>query len=139
MVGAKNLSQEHPERHKWRVDAVVPTDPNRLKRLGEAIRREDLGEGKRTFLQELTSYKSDLLTKSSLTGNSHLTGLLAYDGRSIATINVGKPGIAYPYFSKEVLENYVPFVDPTEARKDPGHGHVVGAPSYKRSEPFHGA
>jgi hypothetical protein len=62
MVGVKNLSQEHPERHKWREDSVIPTDPDRFKRLGEAIRREELGEGKPTFLQELKSYKSDLLT-----------------------------------------------------------------------------
>ena len=60
VVGAEHLSQEHPERHKWREDSVVPTYPDRLQRLGEAIRREDLGEGKPTFLHELTSDESDL-------------------------------------------------------------------------------
>jgi hypothetical protein len=66
------------------------------------MRRENLGEGELTFLQELTSYESDLLTKSSLTGKSHLTGLLACDGSSISIINIGKPGIADLSFRKKV-------------------------------------
>ena len=102
VVGAENLTQEHPERHEWREDSVIPADPDRLQRLREAMRREDICKRELTFLQELTSYKSDLLTKSSLTGKSRLTGLLACDGSSISIINVGKPAIADLSFSKKV-------------------------------------
>jgi hypothetical protein len=105
VVGAENLSQEHPERHDWREDSAFPADPDRLQRLREEIGREDISKRELTFLQELTSYESDLLTKSSLTGKWHVTGLLACDGSSISIINVGKPGIADLSFSKKVPTN----------------------------------
>ena len=69
------------------------------------MRREDLAEEEVTFLQELASYESDLLTKSSLTGKSHPTGLHACDGSSISIINLGKPGIADLSFLKKVPTN----------------------------------
>jgi hypothetical protein len=43
------------------------------------MRREDIGKRELTFLQELWSYESDLLTKPSLTEKAHLTGLPACD------------------------------------------------------------
>jgi hypothetical protein len=102
MVGAKNLSQEHPERHKWREDSVVPTEVDFFDDICEALCRKDLGERETTFLKKLLSQEVDLLTKSSLTEKSHLTGLLACDGSSISIINVGKPETADPFFSKRV-------------------------------------
>jgi hypothetical protein len=117
VVGAENLSREHPERHEWREDSVIPADPDRLQRLREAIGREDIGKREVTFLQELTSYESDMLPKSSLTGKSHLIGLLACDGSSIPIISVGRPETTDPYFSKMDPTNLRAIIDPTEVRK----------------------
>ena len=42
--------------------------------LGEALRREDIGEGESAFLEELLPEEIDLPTKTSVGGVSHRSG-----------------------------------------------------------------
>jgi hypothetical protein len=53
MVGAKNLSQEGPERHQRREDPVVPTEVDFFDDICEALCRKDLGERETTFVKKL--------------------------------------------------------------------------------------
>jgi len=59
-VGAEHLSQEHPECHEWRVDAVVPACASRCKCLRDNFRREHVRERQVSVLEKLLSEKTQL-------------------------------------------------------------------------------
>ena len=70
-VGAEHLSQEHPESHEWRVDAVVPACANRRECLRDDIRREDIAERQVSVLKKLLSQKTHLPLNRSLAKMPH--------------------------------------------------------------------
>jgi hypothetical protein len=66
LVRAEHLSQEHPERHEWREDSVVPACANRRECLRDDFRREHVRERRASVLKKLLSQKTDLPLNPSL-------------------------------------------------------------------------
>ena len=53
LVGVEHLAEEDPEGHQRGEDTVFPGALDFRQRVGEAPRREDVGEGEFTLLEEL--------------------------------------------------------------------------------------
>jgi hypothetical protein len=71
LVGVEHLAEEDPEGHQRGEDAVLPGAPDFRQRLGEAPRRQDIGEGKFAALEELPAEGVNLPAKASVRGARH--------------------------------------------------------------------
>src|SRR6516165_2488889 len=71
VVGAQNLSQEHPECHEWREDSVVPACANRSECLRNNFRREHVRERQISVLKKLLPQKTHLTLDPSLSRIPH--------------------------------------------------------------------
>src|SRR4029077_5358905 len=95
LVGVEHLAEEGPEGDQRGEDAVLPGALDFRQRLGEAPRREDVGEGEFALLEELPAEGIDLLAEASVRGAWHH---LAPSGRrnAPAPIKAGTPLSSHP-------------------------------------------
>src|SRR5262245_60959549 len=71
LVGVEHLAEEDPEGHQRGEDPVLPGGRDLGHRLGEAARRQDVGEGEFSLLEELPAEGVDLLAEASVRGAWH--------------------------------------------------------------------
>src|SRR4051794_8206459 len=86
MVCAQDLSEKHPERDQWGVNAVLPYSIYRIHCLPNEVIGQYIAEWQRAILQVLPPEKSGLLTQPSLVRKIASVGLLAEDGSLLNTI-----------------------------------------------------
>jgi hypothetical protein len=96
VVGAENLSQEHPERYEWREDSVVPACANRRECLRNDFPREHVSERQVSILKKLLSQKTHLTLDPSL-------GKMPHPWASLPVMGV----LPNPIYAREAVFAYV--------------------------------
>jgi hypothetical protein len=121
MVRTQYLTQENPQRDERRIDPIQPAHIDRCQRLRDDPLSEHIGERKASILKKLPPQEPRLVPKQSLVRISHPWAALPVMGVLPNTIYASEACLPISLPAKDLLGNYVRFVNVTDAPSAVAH------------------